>query len=103
VGAVVELNTGERALVVKQNPSLPHAPTVRVTTDRGRVPVPIPWELDLSAPPRSGNDGPPPKIERMIVVQAPGQNPYQMDVDPDSGKILDQVLVEEDLFLLHEG
>ncbi len=54
IGSVVELNTGERAVVVAVNPSVSLKPSVKLITDpKGRL-YAEPLLLDLSAPDEAG-------------------------------------------------
>ena len=58
LGAVVELNTGERGVVVAVNPEARLKPAIKVLTDPNGQSYPEPWNIDLSAlaptaPPRT--------------------------------------------------
>ena len=58
LGTAVELNTGERGVVIAVNPDARLKPTVKVMTDPAGQRYPTPWIIDLSAlaptaPPRT--------------------------------------------------
>ncbi|AIQ63339.1 histidine kinase [Paenibacillus stellifer] len=46
IGLTVNLSTGERGVVVKIDPSIPHRPVVRVNTGPDNEPI-VPYEIDL--------------------------------------------------------
>jgi len=103
VGAIVELSTKERAIVLSQNPSVPHQPKVRIVTDRYRNPLPIPWDLDLAAPPVRRADEPPVSILRMIIAHSASEDPLQLEPGSDSDRNVAEAMLGEDGFLLQEG
>lgn len=49
LGTVVELNTGERGVVVAVNPEARLKPAIKVLTDPNGQSYPAPWNIDLSA------------------------------------------------------
>jgi HD-GYP domain-containing protein (c-di-GMP phosphodiesterase class II) len=96
VGSVVELNTGERAKVIEQNLGSPYSPRVRIVTDRDRLPIPIPREVDLSKQE-------PLSIKRMVVVQRATDDPLQAEPGTDSSQVVGVPLDSEEIFLVQEG
>jgi len=99
IGAVVELNTGERAIVLEQNTAEPYRPKVRVVTDKNRIPLPIPREIDLAA--QTSQE--PLSVRQMVVVQKSSDDPLRTDVASDSSQVLKEAVNDEELFLLHEA
>ena len=67
LGAAVELNTGERGMVIAVNPDARLKPTVKVMLDPSGQRYPTPWIIDLSA---LAPDAPPRAITR-VLEEAP--------------------------------
>jgi hypothetical protein len=70
-GTVVELTTGECAVVVAPNPEAPFRPRVRVVTDGGRNQLPFPLDLDLGKLEGPTGDV---HIARTLMVQSDADN-----------------------------
>ena len=100
VGILVELSTGERALVVEQNPGTPYLPRVQVLTDPARIPLSSPEDRDLSVPPAAGE---PVTVRRAIVLQDPSTDPLQAEPEKEPTKILDAPLVDDQTLMSREG
>lgn len=101
VGSVVELNTGERALVVQQNLQYPFEPKVRVMTDRGGDPVDQPTELDLA--PCSDSRKQPPWIYRTVVPQAALEDPLTAEWREEPKTILGADVRDDQVLMAREG
>ncbi len=103
VGAIVELSTGERAMVTSSNPSDLHRPKVRVFTDSKRNLLSTPVDLDLTDPARPGSGEDVPKISRTIVRQSVSESPWEADVIPEPKEILGAPLHDDQTLMGREG
>jgi HD-GYP domain-containing protein (c-di-GMP phosphodiesterase class II) len=102
-GTLVELNTGERAIVVDQNLSSPFLPKVRVLTDPDRNPIDQPRDLDLSLHLPGGILNDPVKIARAVVVQSRDEDPLKADLCPEPRDILGAPLADDGALMSREG
>jgi putative nucleotidyltransferase with HDIG domain len=99
LGSIVELDTGERGMVVEHDASRPYAPKVRVFTDSERRPLGESHLLDLSAsrvPEKR-------QIRRAVVPQGPESNPLTDDIKEESGEILGEAIRDECVLMDREG
>jgi HD-GYP domain-containing protein (c-di-GMP phosphodiesterase class II) len=102
-GAVVELSTGERAVVIGQNPTNRHLPKMRVFTDAKRNLLPDTFDLDLGDPQARGSSAEPLKIVRTIVRQSAGGKAWQEAEDFEPTEILGAPLHDDQTLMSREG
>ena len=102
-GAVVELSTGERAVVIGQNLTRRHLPKVRVFTDSKKNLLSDPFDLDLGDPRVRGSSEKPLKIVRTIVRQNASENSWQEDENPEPTEILGAPLHDDQTLMSREG
>jgi len=103
VGSLVELDTGERALVLQRNLSFPDRPRVRILTDEERHVLPDPQDTDLSIPRIGGTGGEPPRIVRVILAQESTMNPLTEEPVPEPTDILGAPLEDSEVLMAQEG
>ena len=85
VGSYVELNTGERALVVGKNAQAPHLPKVKILSDEKGNRLSEGIDLDLS---QTSVDSDGAHVTRTVVRQSQDDDPLQMDIIPETDEIL---------------
>ncbi|MGQ9590460.1 MAG: HD-GYP domain-containing protein [Planctomycetota bacterium] len=102
VGAVVQLNTGERAVVLEENRADLYRPKIRILVDRNRIAYPVPRDVDLLLVPGRGEEGGL-WVERTVIPERPGENPLEKDLAPDTGGFLRGGVLEDDWFGQREG
>ena len=102
-GAVVELSTGERAVVIGQNLTRRHLPKVRVFTDSKKNLLSDPFDLDLGDPRVRGSSEKPLKIVRTIVRQSASENSWQEEENPEPTEILGAPLHDDQTLMSREG
>jgi hypothetical protein len=96
VGSIVELSSGERAVVVGKNEAKPDQPRIRILTDPGRAPLPEAKSIDLSKERRH-------RITRAIVPQSAQNDPLRDELKEETTDILDQPLEGEEGLFVREG
>ncbi len=82
VGSLVELSTGERAVVTGLNPETPRLPRVRVLTDPSRQELAEPLDLDLSQPSTSAYRGTPRVVSQAVVKQSLDHDALAENIEP---------------------
>ncbi|MCZ6793157.1 MAG: HD domain-containing protein [Planctomycetota bacterium] len=85
VGSYVELNTGERALVVGKSARAPHLPKVKILSDDKGNRLSEGIDLDLS---QTSVDSDGAHVTRTVVRQSQDDDPLQMDIIPETDEIL---------------
>lgn len=101
VGEIVELSSGERGVVLAQNPLAPYAPKVRILTDHLGNRLLVPRDMDLSgAGSHAGQE--PVKIVRAVIAQKAAEDPFTK-ADSDTSKSVLEAVGSEDVFLAREG
>ncbi|MBI4602143.1 MAG: HD domain-containing protein [Planctomycetes bacterium] len=103
VGTVVELTTGERAMVIERSPPNQALPKIRILTDPERNPLPEGEDLDLAACAARGPKGEPPRISRTIVAQRAEADVLREDPEPEPTEILGSPIHDGDALAWQEG
>lgn len=88
VGSMIELSTGERAVVMAQNQSHPNLPQIRVLTDPTLQRLPIPFDLDLANVEACSVKGKPRTIQRGIVRQSASHSLLTDEIEPEPTECL---------------
>jgi putative nucleotidyltransferase with HDIG domain len=96
VGSIVELSSGERAVVVGKNEAKPERPRIRVLTGPGRTPIPEAKSIDLS---QEGGQ----RIVKTIVAQSAEHDPLHDDPKEETTDLLGQPLDGVESFFVREG
>ncbi|MBI4585360.1 MAG: HD domain-containing protein [Planctomycetes bacterium] len=103
IGTIVELTSGERAVVVEQNPSTPFHPKVVILTDCERHPLPAPVNFDLADPNQQKARKAPAAIAKTFTLQNPEDDPLQADLEPEPEEILGNPLYDDGNLMAREG
>ncbi len=102
-GTFVLLSTGERAVVVDQDHRFPKRPTIRllgdgpenIASDQAAVNL---ADTTVFKTPKSL-----PRIVKTIVLQEPGDDPLEMDMELKSTEIINKGIFEGDALVAREG
>ncbi len=103
IGTLVELSTGERAVVMGLNREAPRLPKVRVLTDQSRQQIEAPLDLDLSDIPASMLGGKPRTVEKAVVRQSADHKALTDDAQPEPTEILGAPLHGNERLMSREG
>lgn len=101
-GSVVELNSGERAQVVRSSSRTPTAPIVRLISDSSHNPVEEALEVDLNEELISlGERGR--SITGPVVLNSPEESFLDAELISDTDRFFDEVLEDELMLMAQEG
>ncbi|MBN1441459.1 MAG: HD domain-containing protein [Planctomycetes bacterium] len=103
LGTYVELSTGERAMVVGRSERFPRRPKVCVLTDPEGNRLPRCTTLDLADMSAAGDVSRMPTIRRSVVPQAPGDDPLEMEIEPEPREILGASILSDADLMAREG
>ena len=103
VGTVVELNTGERAVILDQNVEAPDRPRIRILTDRRGQRLLEHIDVDLSNREEARLQETATSITRTVVCQRPLDNPLEMELEPEPEEILGERPENDEVLMAREG
>ena len=101
VGTFVELNSGERGVVLAGNRSHPSQPTTRILTDERRRQLDDPFDVDLAE--AGWCRSTPRRVARTLVRSDPEENLLDMAPRPDPVEILGSPLHDDVRLMEREG
>ena len=101
VGTFVELNSGERGVVLARNRSHPSQPATRILTDERRRVLTDPLDLDLAE--AGWGQSTPRRVARALVRHDPDESLLDMEARPDPVEILGSPIHDDVRLMEREG
>jgi hypothetical protein len=102
-GTMVELSSGEWAMVLAPNSEQPYRPRVRVLTDPGHNRLDAPRDLDLAAAPAEPSADEPPAVARLVDIQSFTGNLLHAKLFADAERALGGPLADDAVLMAREG